>query len=224
MPYQTINRVIVGRDADVADFHAENDIAVLVGKSGEARTGTQGLSVAGAGGKAHSTRYGVAIVGPGAGGLATGGAGVVAYAFDGAAASGGDGAIACATRDGPASVGSAGLASVLDGVATGANQAVVVARRQNGAATAKTGQRGVAVVYTHPAVAPGSTVATAIADARGVAIAYDGNRVQGALGSVLVAEYISAGQSKLTAGIVDGVCLLANTPYVVNETGVFIKA
>lgn len=57
-------------------------------------------------------------------------------------------------------------------------------------------------------------------DACRLAVAFDGNWVQGAVGALLVA---GCGY-KFVVGEVDGVNLMANQPYMVGENGEFVAA
>lgn len=215
-----ILRVVVGCDDQKIDLKDEKDVAIVVGLRGFAHTGDQGISYAGSGGEAVSQRYGIAVVGPGSGGIARGGAETVACAYDGASASGGDGSIAWARRDGTATVDSNGAAWSLDSKSKGGSGSVAVTTRQNATdASAHVGPLGVALVHNHPALAPISKPATAIAEQYGVAVAIDDNYVQGSLGALLVVAYVFEGGYRFAVGVVDGKTLKADQRYKASEKG-----
>lgn len=216
-----LRRIATGIDNESILWDDEDDAAVLVGAGGQAHTGTQGVSYAGANGEAVAQRYGVAIAGPG--GTARGGAGSVVFAYDGGAASGGDGSVVWSRRGGQATVGIFGVASALDSQSTAGDNSVAVTLRQNvKGATAQVGKFGVALAHNHPVLNLESGPALAIADAYGVAVAFNGNWVQGARGALLVAAYPINGEYKFVVGVVDGVNLKPNQPYVVGDNGEFV--
>ena len=128
--------------------------------------------------------------------------------------------MALASRGGPATVGGHGLASALDSTAKGGTGSIAVTLRQNGTgASAQAGPFGVAIVHNHPALDPFSGPAVAIAESCSVAIAFDGNYVQGSKGALLIASYMRDDECRFAVGIVDDKSLLANQKYVANADG-----
>lgn len=218
-------RFAIGMDNEITLWDGEDDAAVLVGAGGRAHTGKQGVSYAGAGGEAVAQTFGVAIAGPR--GTARGGAGSLAFAYDGGQASSGDESVAWSKRGGTAVVEKFGVAMVQDSTSKGGNGSVAFAIRwsKTSVTTAQVGQFGVAVVHSHPDFDPASPPATAIADNGSLAVAFDGNWVQGAKGALLVAAYTASdGEYKFAVGVVDGVSLKANQPNMVGENGEFVAA
>ena len=214
-------KVVVIQDNDTLDSGGETEVAAIGGLGAKVVTGTHGLAYAGAGGQATVTRYGVAIVGPK--GKAIGGAGSVVCAYEGGSASGGDGSTAWARRHGPASTGAFGIAVASDANATGGRASVAsVICRTAMKATAHAASEGIAVVRSHPDLEPASRLATAYSNAGGIAVAFDGNRVKGDVGALLVAAYKSDGQIRFAVGVVDNVTLMANQIYASDTNGAFV--
>ncbi|MEO0033356.1 MAG: hypothetical protein RIS94_3114 [Pseudomonadota bacterium] len=221
MADQKIERVIVGGDGATLDHLRDADFAAITGIRGIASTGRNGVSVAGMDGTAITQVYGVAVAGPK--GRAQGGAGCMVFAYDGGSASGGDGAVAWARRGGPASTGAAGVAVALDGDAAGGPASLATAMRQTKVGVqAKAGPGGVAVVRNHTKLNPHSGPALAIADGGAVGIAFDGNRVSGAMGALLVASYAAIEGTRFAVGVVDGVTLMPGQAYCAAPDGTLV--
>ncbi len=217
-----LTQVVVGQDNSVLDFKDKDDVAAIGGSCADVRTGTQGISYAGAGGRAESLRYGIAIVGPN--GSAFGGAGTVVCAYDGGSARGGDGAVAWARREGLAQVDAYGVATAIDSKATAGRASLATVLRQNARdAEAHVASEGIAVVRNHPAAIPASGPATASADTGGIAVAFDDNYVKGAPGSLLVVAYTLNGQVHFATGVVDGITLKADQKYTADHHGGFVE-
>jgi hypothetical protein len=218
-----LRRVATGIDNESILWDDEADAAVLVGAGGTAHTGSQGVSYAGANGEAVAQVYGVAIAGPG--GTARGGAGCVAFAYDGGNASGGDGSIVWAREGGTASTGIFGAALAVDSQSSALDGSVAVTLRRNlKGATAEVAQFGVALVHNDSDLNAASGPATAIAGAYSLAVAFDDNWVEGALGALLVIGYPSGDGHKFAVGVVDGVNLMPDQPYMVDADGKFVAA
>lgn len=213
-------------DDAVLDYSQDVDTAVMVGKFGAATAGVEGIAVAGSCGTAIVTGSGVAIVGEyiypfPKYGRAQVGANGVACAFEGASASAGDGSVAWAQGHGTACVFGHGVASAFDSQAKGGDYSVAVSRRlavPN--VSASVGSNSVAMVYDDSGANGSNAAAVASALSGGVAVAFDGNHVQGAIGALLVATYIDANdQTTFATGVVDGVRILADTRYKAGVNG-----